>query len=107
MHSLSQSLLGRAALGGGGSSSGGGGSGGSTSAPTDGVTCVRLSDSSTSPQLIVGHASGRLVLWDLATSAVLKECTDLHQAAVVHLRFLHPSKPHCLTVGMLSMPWEE
>ena len=97
MQSLSSSFLGRAALGGVGS--GGGGSGGSTSAPTDSVACLRLSDSPTSPQLLVGHASGRLVLWDLATSAVLKECTDLHDASVLHLRFLHPSKPNCLTVG--------
>ena len=62
----------------------------------DSVTCVRLSEGAS--LLLAGHASGRLVLWDTATGTVLKDCTDLHDAPIAHLRFLHPSRAHCLTV---------
>ena len=47
--------------------------------------------------LLAGHASGRVVLWDVMTGVVLKEVTDLHTEAVSHLRFLHPARPHAIS----------
>lgn len=46
---------------------------------------------------MAGHASGRVVLWDVMTGVVLKEVTDLHTEAVSHLRFLHPARPHAIS----------
>ena len=74
---------------------GGGGGGGGTGA-VDPISALQLSESS--GLLLAGHASGRLVLWDTVASTILKETIELHHQPIAHIRFLHPSKPHALTV---------
>ena len=61
----------------------------------DAVTAVRINDGG--GLVLVGHASGALVLWDLHAHALLKACPSLHDAPVCHIRFLHPTRPHVLT----------
>ena len=71
--SLASSLLG-ASVGGLGLGSGGGHAAAPLGAASlDAVTAVRILDGPPT-MLLAGHASGRLVLWDLASAAVLKEC---------------------------------
>ena len=73
-----------------------GGRGGGGTGAVDPISALQLSESS--GLLLAGHASGRLVLWDTVASTILKETIELHHQPIAHIRFLHPSKPHALTV---------
>ena len=55
----------------------------------DAVTALQLPE--ISEIMLAGHASGRVVLWDVVAGVVLKEVTDVHELPVSHLRFLHSS----------------
>lgn len=86
--------------------SGGGGVRGPVGDATDAVTAVQVSESGA--LLLAGHASGRLVLWDVSSGSILKEGLELHvcspssPTALDHapdglqpqpLTVLQPSKP--------------
>ena len=38
------------------------------------------------------------MLWEYATGTLIKEGLELHDHAIAHVRFLHRSRPHALTV---------
>ena len=61
----------------------------------DAVSALQLS--AASEHLVAGHASGRLVLWDVLSRTPIRVLTDVHVCPVAHLRFLHPSRPHVLS----------
>ena len=61
----------------------------------DAVTALRMAEGSS--LLLCGHMSGAVVLWDVSSGAILKECPSLHDASISHIRFMHPSRPHALT----------
>ena len=66
--------------------------------PVDPITALQMSDGETW-FVLAGHRSGRLVLWEIgATATVLKDCTDLHEAPIAHLRFLTSNRAQAITV---------
>ena len=58
----------------------------------DAVTALAFSTES--ELLVAGHASGRLVLWDVMTGQTLKVVEGAHEAAVRHLCFFHETRPY-------------
>ena len=82
-------------IGAGASISGAKPSAGTPGPAIDAVSAVRLAENTS--LLLVGHASGALVLWDLATVTILKACPSLHDKSICHIRMLHPYRPFALT----------
>jgi hypothetical protein len=82
-------------IGAGASISGAKPSAGTPGPAIDAVSAVRLAENAS--LLLAGHASGALVLWDLATVTILKACPSLHDKSICHIRMLHPYRPFALT----------